>query len=164
MGPNSYARGDHIRPCFTGQRSAKRELLHNGKTNHIPGGTFPIRKGCCLEYLSDCVGPDFGLFPHAGDAATSHPRLPAVGPLFPHAGDTAHKRHRSFNPLMVKPHPAPSPPYAEMGLSLSPCGGVITPLQYSSNSRAKAGPNSYARGDCTRPCYARRRSLKRETL
>ena len=31
---------------------------------------------------------------------------------------------------MVKPHPAPSPRMAEMGLSLSPCGGVITPPQY----------------------------------
>ena len=45
---------------------------------------------------------------------------------------------------------------------LVPYGGVATPPQYSSNSRAKVGPNSYARGDCTRPCYARRRSLKRE--
>ena len=131
VGPNSYARGDHIRPCFTGQRSLKRELLHNGKTNHIPGRTLPIRRGCRLEYLSDCVGPDFGLFPHAGDAAYPHVSRLRFPSFFPHARDTAHNRHRSFNPLMLI-HPTPSPPYAEMGLSLSPCDGVVTPPQYFS--------------------------------
>ena len=45
VGPNSYARGDHVRPYCIGRRSLKRELLYNGKTNHIPGRTFPIRRG-----------------------------------------------------------------------------------------------------------------------
>jgi hypothetical protein len=36
------------------------------------------------------------------------------------------------------------------------------PAAIFQQSRAKVGPNSYARGDCTRPCYARQRSLKRE--
>ena len=47
---------------------------------------------------------------------------------------------------------------------LVPYGGVATPPQYFRNGRAEVGPNSYARGDCTRPCYAGRQSLKREPL
>lgn len=46
VGPNSYARGDHVRPYCIGRRSLKRELLYNGKTNHIPGrALFPTREG-----------------------------------------------------------------------------------------------------------------------
>ena len=45
-----------------------------------------------------------------------------------------------------------------------PYGGVITPPQYFRNGRAEICPNPYARGDCTRPCYAGRRSVKRELL
>ena len=44
----------------------------------------------------------------------------------------------------------------------SPYGGVATPPQYFRNGRAEICPNPYARGDCTRPCYAGRRSVKRE--
>ena len=40
VGPNSYARGDHIRPCFTGQRSAKREPCIIGKRTVSPGRFF----------------------------------------------------------------------------------------------------------------------------
>ena len=36
------------------------------------------------------------------------------------------------------------------------------PAAIFQQSRAKVGPNSYARGDHIRPCYARQRSLKRE--
>ena len=39
---------------------------------------------------------------------------------------------------------------------LSPRRNIIT------NGRAEVGPNLYARGDYTRPCYAGRWSLKRE--
>ena len=41
VGPNSYARGDHIRPCYARQRSLKREPLCNGKTERISKGVFP---------------------------------------------------------------------------------------------------------------------------
>ena len=58
--------------------------------------------------------------------------------FFPHARDTAHNRHRSFNPLMLI-HPTPSPPYAEMGLSLSPCDGGLTPPHYF-NKRFQSAP------------------------
>ena len=53
VSPNLYARGDHIRPYCIGRRSLKRELLHNGKTNHIPGRALFSRtrgmppRGCC---------------------------------------------------------------------------------------------------------------------
>lgn len=40
VGPNSYARGDHIRPCYIGQRSAKREPCIIGKRTVSPGRFF----------------------------------------------------------------------------------------------------------------------------
>ena len=40
VSPNSYARGDHIRPCYIGQRSAKREPCIIGKRTVSPGRFF----------------------------------------------------------------------------------------------------------------------------
>ena len=40
VSPNLYARGDHIRPCFTGQWSAKREPCIIGKRTVSPGRFF----------------------------------------------------------------------------------------------------------------------------
>ena len=57
VSPNLYARGDCARPYCIGRRSLKRELLHNGKTNHIPGrALFPAREGCRLvDAANDAV-------------------------------------------------------------------------------------------------------------
>ena len=55
VGPNSYARGDYVRPCCARQRSLKREPLCNGKTNRIPEKVFSLhggyRHGLSSNYL-----------------------------------------------------------------------------------------------------------------
>ena len=67
VGPNSYARGDHIRPYYIGQRSAKREPLQR-EMNHIPGMVFPTRAGDTVA-AAYCPKKHSRLFPYTRDTA-----------------------------------------------------------------------------------------------
>lgn len=147
--------------------------MYNRKTNRIPQTVFPH------GLPQSPVG-----VPHNGSDLPHEQELPicrtCVSPI--------RKGRRSFNPMTIRPYTQSHPHYmrgwdflflttapSSTAVSTipcrdtvipqhSPCDGVTTPPQYSSNSRAKVGPNSYARGDYARPCYARQRSLKREPL
>jgi hypothetical protein len=163
VGPNSYARGDHIRPCYAGLRSVKREPAYR-KTKHIPERVFPTRRGisrcllsatsfnCCFTHTQKDIASRFFKIFHLilfYPYAKGYHALPCAYPC---------REHGFF---MRKGYRFKNSPLSPAGI-LVPYGGVATPLQYLSDGRAEVRPNLNARGDCRRPCCARQRSLKRE--
>ena len=81
VGPNSYARGDHIRPCYARQKSLKRELRATGKQ------TAPLE----------------GFFPNTGDAAWFIEKTSAKDTSSPHTEDTVPQKGSLSSPHRVFP-------------------------------------------------------------
>ena len=74
VGPNSYARGDHIRPCYARQKSLKRELRATGKQTAPLEGFFP-NTGDAAWFIEKTSAKDT-FFPNMGDAALRRPQWP----------------------------------------------------------------------------------------
>ena len=98
--------------------------------------------------------------PQKGSLSSPHRVFPAHGGCRP--DKVAERRQRDI-PLRVGKTFGPSSYTVQFKRYPSACGknpfvdaGVTTPPQYFRNGRAEICPNPYARGDCTRPCYAGR--------
>ena len=81
VGPNSYARGDHIRPCYARQKSLKRELRATGKQ------TAPLE----------------GSSPHTEDTVWFIEKTSAKDTSSPHTEDTVPQKGSLSSPHRVFP-------------------------------------------------------------
>ena len=101
-----------------------------------------------------------GSSPHTEDTVWFIEKTSAKDTSSPHTEDTVPQKGSLSSPHRVFPAHGGCRP----DKSYTHTAGLLPRRNVVTNGRVKVHPNLYARGDCRRPCRARRRSVKREPL